>query len=73
MTISISRYRPLVLTFDAFGTLFYPRQPVAQQYAEIARKYGLSGLNEEDVGTSFRNGERRGSIILIGETHRAES
>lgn len=26
------RHKPLVLTFDAFGTLFTPREPIGQQY-----------------------------------------
>ena len=28
----MSRYKRLVLTFDAFGTLFTPREPIGQQY-----------------------------------------
>ena len=28
----MSRRKPLVLTFDAFGTLFTPREPIGQQY-----------------------------------------
>ncbi|KAJ5594258.1 uncharacterized protein N7459_000466 [Penicillium hispanicum] len=34
--------RSLLLTFDAFGTLFHPRQPVPEQYAAIAHEFGLS-------------------------------
>lgn len=34
--------RTLLLTFDAFGTLFYPRPPVPQQYAAVAHEFGLS-------------------------------
>ncbi|KAJ5769161.1 hypothetical protein N7520_003720 [Penicillium odoratum] len=37
-----SRPRTLLLTFDAFGTLFHPRQPVPEQYAATAHKFGLS-------------------------------
>ncbi|CAG8256410.1 unnamed protein product [Penicillium salamii] len=36
------RPRNLLLTFDAFGTLFYPRPPVPQQYAAVAHQFGLS-------------------------------
>ena len=28
----MSRSKRLVLTFDAFGTLFTPREPIGQQY-----------------------------------------
>lgn len=28
----MSKYKRLVLTFDAFGTLFTPREPVGKQY-----------------------------------------
>lgn len=34
--------RALLLTFDAFSTLFHPRQPVAEQYASTAHSFGLS-------------------------------
>lgn len=47
--------RNLLLCFDAFGTLFKPRQPVAQQYADVARSLGLSGFTNEDVAASFKN------------------
>ncbi|KAL8812022.1 MAG: hypothetical protein Q9200_001354 [Gallowayella weberi] len=52
--MSLGRGRHLVLTFDAFGTLFYPRQPIGQQYAETARTYGLSGFTDQDVEENFR-------------------
>lgn len=44
--------KPLLLTFDAFGTLFTPREPIETQYCEAARQYSLS-LNESDVKDSF--------------------
>ena len=28
----MSKYKRLVLTFDAFGTLFTPREPIGKQY-----------------------------------------
>lgn len=37
-----ARPRTLLLTFDAFGTLFYPHPPVPEQYATVAHEYGLS-------------------------------
>ncbi len=48
--------RVVVLTVDAFGTLFTPREPIAKQYSHVARKHGLSGFTDEEVGTSFRTG-----------------
>lgn len=49
--------RPLLLTFDAFGTLFTPKQPIERQYCEVAQEYSLS-LNEDDVKTSFETAYR---------------
>lgn len=40
--------RNLLLSFDAFGTLFSPRAPVAIQYAHVARQCGLS-VQDADV------------------------
>ncbi|PYH49001.1 uncharacterized protein BP01DRAFT_353319 [Aspergillus saccharolyticus JOP 1030-1] len=34
--------RTLLLTIDAFGTIFHPRKPVPQQYACAAHQFGLS-------------------------------
>ena len=51
-----SKKRAIVLTVDAFGTLFTPREPIAKQYSHVARKHGLSGFTDEEVGTSFRTG-----------------
>lgn len=36
------RSRTLLLTLDAFGTIFHPRAPVPEQYAAVAHEYGLS-------------------------------
>ncbi|OJK02971.1 hypothetical protein ASPACDRAFT_40288 [Aspergillus aculeatus ATCC 16872] len=33
--------RTLLLTIDAFGTIFHPRESVPQQYASAAHKFGL--------------------------------
>lgn len=50
------RPRALCLTFDAFGTLFHPRQPIAAQYAHVAREHGLSGFTDEEMGRKFKDG-----------------
>ena len=44
----------LFLTFDAFGTLFTPREPIAKSYAITARKYGLSGFTDDEIALRFR-------------------
>lgn len=51
-----AKKRAIVLTLDAFGTLFTPREPIAQQYGYVARRHGLSGFTDEQVGTTFRAG-----------------
>ncbi|KAK4038875.1 hypothetical protein C8A01DRAFT_17109 [Parachaetomium inaequale] len=46
--------RNLLLCFDAFGTLFSPKRPIAEQYAAVARQCGLDGFGTEDVQASFK-------------------
>jgi putative hydrolase of the HAD superfamily len=40
--------------FDAAGTLFEPREPIARSYARIAREFGLD-VHEDAVDASFRH------------------
>ncbi|KAL8795445.1 MAG: hypothetical protein Q9195_002034 [Heterodermia aff. obscurata] len=47
----------ILLTLDAFGTLFTPREPIAKQYGDAARRRGLRGFSNDDVGSSFRKCE----------------
>ena len=47
----------LLLTLDAFGTLFIPREPIAKQYGDVARRHGLTGFSNEEISSSFRKGE----------------
>ncbi|KAJ5930403.1 hypothetical protein N7466_005896 [Penicillium verhagenii] len=42
VTSTTSTPRTLLLTLDAFDTLFHPRQPVPEQYATTAHEFGLS-------------------------------
>lgn len=44
----------LLLCFDAFGTIFTPRQAIFEQYGEAARRFGLSGFMDEQVASSFK-------------------
>jgi hypothetical protein len=46
--------RNLLLCFDAFGTLFTPKRPIAEQYATVARQCGLDGFSTEQVQASFK-------------------
>lgn len=41
---------------DAFGTLFKPKYPIAQQYGDVARSLGLTSITNEDVNASFKAG-----------------
>lgn len=45
-----------LITFDAFGTLFTPREPIAKQYSDVARQLGLSGFTESALQSSFHTG-----------------
>ncbi|KZF22474.1 HAD-superfamily hydrolase [Xylona heveae TC161] len=45
--------KSLLLAFDAFGTLFTPKEPVPKQYGEVARKYGVS-VTDDEIQQSFR-------------------
>ena len=46
----------LLLCFDAFGTLFQPKRPIAAQYAEVGRHYGINGFTEDELAASFKKG-----------------
>lgn len=48
---------PILVTFDAFDTLFEPREPVATQYADVATSFGLQ-LKEDDVSSKFKDAFR---------------
>ncbi|PYI08812.1 hypothetical protein BO78DRAFT_395396 [Aspergillus sclerotiicarbonarius CBS 121057] len=37
----MSRPRTLLLTIDAFGTIFHPRHPIPDQYASAAQAFNL--------------------------------
>ncbi|KAJ5885173.1 hypothetical protein N7495_009683 [Penicillium taxi] len=52
-----SRSRSLLLTFDAFDTLFHPRQPVPEQYVLTANEFGLSGsaLTPQKFKAAFKH------------------
>jgi hypothetical protein len=45
--------RNLLICFDAFGTLFAPKRPIAQQYAEVASSLAKREFTEDEVQKSF--------------------
>ncbi|RAL01134.1 uncharacterized protein BO80DRAFT_425100 [Aspergillus ibericus CBS 121593] len=49
--------RNLLLTLDAFGTLFYPHPPVPEQYATTAHEFGLSrtAITPQKLKTVFKD------------------
>jgi hypothetical protein len=48
--------RNLLLCVDAFGTLFRPRSPIAEQYGTVARGMGVK-ISDDEVAKSFKTGE----------------
>ncbi len=68
-----AKKRAIVLTVDAFGTLFTPREPIAKQYGYVARKHGLSGFTDEEVGTTFRIGNPEHLRVALLQLLRADS
>jgi hypothetical protein len=50
--------RNLLLCVDAFGTLFRPRSPIAEQYGTVARGMGVK-ISDDEVAKSFKTGESR--------------
>lgn len=48
--------RNLLLCVDAFGTLFRPRSPIAEQYGTVARGMGVK-ISDDEVAKSFKVGE----------------
>ncbi|RPB01963.1 hypothetical protein L873DRAFT_1763260 [Choiromyces venosus 120613-1] len=62
--MSRSNARNLLVTFDAFGTLFRPRLPIARQYIEVAEEWGVTGLTEKQVKSSFKEAFAEGSKLF---------
>ncbi|KAJ5614481.1 hypothetical protein N7528_008135 [Penicillium herquei] len=54
---SKSMPRTLLLTFDAFDTLFTPRPPVPEQYASVAHEFGLSrtAITPQKLKAAFKD------------------
>ncbi|KAJ5692413.1 hypothetical protein N7462_001836 [Penicillium macrosclerotiorum] len=57
LTTSARHPRTLLLTLDAFETLFHPRPPVPEQYATTAHRFGLSRtvVTPERVKAAFKD------------------
>ncbi|KAJ5555648.1 hypothetical protein N7535_008081 [Penicillium sp. DV-2018c] len=54
--VPVSR-RTLLLTFDAFGTLFHPRVPIPEQYVAAAHQFGLShpAITPDNLKSAFKD------------------
>jgi len=48
--------RNLLLCVDAFGTLFRPSSPIAEQYGTVARSMGVK-ISDDEVAKSFKSGK----------------
>ncbi|KAI9843148.1 MAG: hypothetical protein M1837_006601 [Sclerophora amabilis] len=55
--------RKLLITFDAFGTLFVPRLPIARQYGDVAARHGLPRFDEHELEQSFRRAFKQESKL----------
>lgn len=61
MTTALRSRSNILLCFDAFGTLFRPRQSIVKQYGDIARNYGITNFTDEDLASSFKNAFKKES------------
>ena len=51
----MSKAKPdLLLCFDAFGTLFKPKDPIAQQYGKVARQCGFKGFTHQALKSTLK-------------------
>ncbi|TID25175.1 putative transporter [Venturia nashicola] len=50
------KQKHLLLTFDAFGTLYQPRTSIPATYARVAKEHGIQDVNEEELAVSFKKG-----------------
>ena len=70
--IPMSRRKPLVLTFDAFGTLFTPREPIGQQYVRTIPLFPYILRLDTWVG-AVKHDFRQGLPLSIVLTRPADS
>ncbi|CAD0085606.1 unnamed protein product [Aureobasidium vineae] len=54
--------RNLLLCVDAFGTLFRPRSPIAEQYGSVARGMGVK-ISDDEVAKSFKTAFKETSKV----------
>jgi hypothetical protein len=57
--------RNLLLCVDAFGTLFRPRSPIAEQYGSVARGMGVK-ISDDEVARGFKSGEFLLLLFVLG-------
>lgn len=66
----------LLLCFDAFGTLFRPKQTVWLQYKEVAQLCGITGFTDQELqltlGKAIKDEAKRhpnyGKVTGLGAT-----
>lgn len=63
--------RALLVTLDAWKTLFTPREPIAIQYVRVARKHGVVA-KESYIASSFEKGKECLRVSMnLGQVARA--
>jgi hypothetical protein len=48
--------KPVLVAFDAFGTIFSPRFSIAVQYMEVARAHGITDFDSRELAPAFKQG-----------------
>ncbi|OKL61759.1 hypothetical protein UA08_02355 [Talaromyces atroroseus] len=63
--MSHKRHRCLLLTFDAFATLFHPRRPVPELYSSVACAFGLpkAVVAPANLQAAFKNAYKAQSTV----------
>jgi FMN phosphatase YigB (HAD superfamily) len=56
------RPRTLLVTFDAWKTLFAPREAIATQYTRVARRHGVNA-EESNIQKNFKEGKLKFLIL----------
>jgi REG-2-like HAD superfamily hydrolase len=54
MPIGTTPRRTILIALDAFGTVFSPRAPVAVQYVDVVRAYGITHVDSDQLAPAFK-------------------
>lgn len=55
--IKLDLTKPILLSLDAFGTIYHPKQTIVKTYIKYAKKYGLRNLDQKVVSEKFTEGD----------------